>query len=322
MTILVAVKKNGRVFLGADRITTFGNEYTTELLNGTKIIKLKHAYLATSGYTLMDNVIEHLHSVNHKMMDNTFKNRSEVFSFFLELYAELKKAYTLVDTGKDTYAGIYNIFFIVTPKSIYGISNNMSVVEYSQYATKGAGSDYSLGALYATYDTIDDGYELVRTALEAACNFSLYCREPLDIIEVKAVDFGKPVKGYKDHSKAMRTLGKRKTPGNLLEVVKAVSSSSAVTETNGRKRSDEDTNAYSPISTFKSKARTGKVKAQAVKSKAVKAKALKTKVQPAKRKKAKATPKSQPAVRSKPALVSRKGASKASKVGKKKSSYR
>ncbi len=259
MTILVAVKKNGRVYLGADRITTFGNEYTTELLNGTKIIKLKHAYLATSGYTLMDNVIEHLHSVNHKMMDNTFKTRSEVFSFFLELYAELKKAYTLVDTGKDTYAGIYNIFFIVTPTSIYGIANNMSVHEYPQYATKGAGSDYSLGALYATYDTIDDGYELVRTALEAACNFSLYCREPLDIIEVKREDFGKPVKGYKDHSKAMRTLEKRKTPGNLLEVVKTVSSTASAT--NG-------TNGSTPISRFKSKATAPKVKARAPKTKA------------------------------------------------------
>lgn len=258
MTILVAVKKNGRVYLGADRITTFGNEYTTELLNGTKIIKLKHAYLATSGYTLMDNVIEHLHSVNHKMMDNTFKTRSEVFSFFLELYAELKKAYTLVDTGKDTYAGIYNIFFIVTPTSIYGIANNMSVHEYPQYATKGAGSDYSLGALYATYDTIDDGYELVRTALEAACNFSLYCREPLDIIEVKREDFGKPVKGYKDHSKAMRTLEKRKTPGNLLEVVKTVSSTASATNGNGSK----------PVSRFKAKEAAPKVKARASKTKA------------------------------------------------------
>lgn len=298
MTILVAVKKKGRVYLGADRITTFGNEYTTELLNGTKIIKLKHAYLATSGYTLMDNVIEHLHSVNHKMMDNTFKTRSEVFSFFLELYAELKKAYTLVDTGKDTYAGIYNIFFIVTPTSIYGIANNMSVHEYPQYATKGAGSDYSLGALYATYDTIDDGYELVRTALEAACNFSLYCREPLDIIEVKAEDFGKPVKGYKDHSKAMRTLEKRKTPGNLLEVVQQVSNSGAAA--NGRKRvQPDDTTEYTPLSRFKSKSRTHKVKAPATRTQAVKTKA-----------------------KPKPAVASRKSAPKAAKAGKKKSSRR
>src|ERR1700721_1092988 len=104
MTILVAVKKNDRVYLGADRITTFGNEYSTDLVNGSKIIKLKHAYLATSGYTLLDNVIEHLYAVNHKMMENTFQNRAEVFSFFLELFGELKKNYTLVDVGKDTYA--------------------------------------------------------------------------------------------------------------------------------------------------------------------------------------------------------------------------
>lgn len=84
MTILVAVKKNGRVFLGADRITTFGNEYHTDLVGGQKIMKLKNAYLATSGYTL-------------------------------------------VDTGKDTDAGI---------------SNNLSVAEYPQYAAKGASGGY------------------------------------------------------------------------------------------------------------------------------------------------------------------------------------
>lgn len=221
MTILVAVKKNGRVFLGADRITTFGNEYHTDLVGGQKIIKLKNAYLATSGYTLMDNVIEHLVTTNHKMMDNPFTNRADVFSFFLEMYGELKKAYTLVDTGKDTYAGIYNVFFIVTATSIYGVSNNLSVSEYPEYACKGAGSDYSLGCLYALYDTVDDGYELVRLALEAACHFSVYCKEPLDIIEVRPEDFKGPMRGYKTLGKHLRTLPKRKSAGNILEVAKS-----------------------------------------------------------------------------------------------------
>lgn len=240
MTILVAVKKNGRVFLGADRITTFGNEYHTDLVGGQKIIKLKNAYLATSGYTLMDNVIEHLVMTNHKMMDNPFRNRADCFSFFLELYSELKKAYTLVDTGKDTYAGIYNVFFIVTPNAIYGISNNLSVSEYPQYAAKGAGSDYSLGCLYALYDTIDDGYELVRISLEAACHFSVYCKEPLDIIEVRVEDFKGPHKGYKNLGKGLRTLSKRPTPGNLLQSTKQNSkkgSKGSSTRSSGSKRS-------------------------------------------------------------------------------------
>lgn len=226
MTILVAVKKNGRVFLGADRITTFGNEYHTDLVGGQKIIKLKHAYLATSGYTLLDNIIEHLVATNHKMMENPFRNRADVFAFFLELYGELRKGYTLVDTGKDTYAGIYNVFFIVTPTSIYGISNNLSVSEYPHYAAKGAGSDYSLGCLYGLYETIEDGYELVRLSLEAACHFSVYCKEPLDIIEVRLEDFKGPHKGYKALGQGHRTLPKRKTPGNLMEIIKAASAAS------------------------------------------------------------------------------------------------
>jgi ATP-dependent protease HslVU (ClpYQ) peptidase subunit len=209
MTILVAVKKNGRVFLGADRITTFGNEYTTDLVNGSKIMKLKHAYLATSGYTLLDNVIEHLFTQNHKMMENEFKTRSHVFTFFLELYNELKKSYTLIDSGKDTYASMYNVFLVVTPTSIYGISNNLAVHEYEKYAAKGAGSDYSQGSLYGVYDLLEDGFEITRISLEAACHFSIYCKEPIDVIEVKPPDFGKVPKGYKAHDK-LQTISARR----------------------------------------------------------------------------------------------------------------
>lgn len=194
MTILVAVKKNGKVYLGSDRITTFGNEYVTDLVRGSKIIKLKHAYLATSGYSVLDNIIEHLYRNNHKMMENTFSDRSHVFSFFLELYNELKKSFTLVEPGKDTFASMYNVFLVVTPTSIYGVSTNLSVSEYPRFAARGAGSDYSVGCLYGLYDVLDDGLELTRVALEAACHFNVYCKEPLDILEVKASDFGKSFK--------------------------------------------------------------------------------------------------------------------------------
>lgn len=210
MTILVAVKKNGRVFLGADRITTFGNEYVTDLVGGSKIMKLKHAYLATSGYTLLDNVIEHLYHSSHKMMENSFKDRAHVFSFFLDLYNELKKSYTLVDPGKDTYATMYNVFLVVTPKSIFGVSTNLSVNEYERFAARGAGSDYSQGCLYGIYDLLDDGFELTRLALEAACHFSIYCKEPLDIIEVRARDFGKSsAVGHKVSANELKTIRMR-----------------------------------------------------------------------------------------------------------------
>ncbi len=210
MTILVAVKKNGRVFMGADRITTFGSEYTTDLVNASKIIKLKHAYIATSGYTLLDNILEHLYEHNHKMMESEFANRAQVFQFFLDLYTEMKKTYTLTDTGKETYAGIYNVFLLVTPHAIYGVSNNLSVHEYDKYVAKGAGSDYSQGTLYALYDLIEDGNELTRIALEAACHFSIYCKEPIDILEVVESDFGNIVAGgYKATGQGLRTLEDR-----------------------------------------------------------------------------------------------------------------
>jgi ATP-dependent protease HslVU (ClpYQ) peptidase subunit len=237
MTILVAVKKNDRVYLGADRITTFGNEYSTDLVNGSKIIKLKHAYLATSGYTLLDNVIEHLYAVNHKMMENPFKNRAEVFSFFLELFGELKKNYTLVDVGKDTYATMYNVFLVVTPDSIYGISNNLAVHEYDRFAAKGAGADYAQGCLYGIFDLIDDGFEVTRLALEAACHFSIYCKEPLDILYVDAKQFGGTKGGYKQHQ-SLKTMHGRQGTGDLVAIARStvVSGSKVKDFSNGKKK--------------------------------------------------------------------------------------
>lgn len=227
MTILVAVKKNGRIFLGADRITTFGNTYATDLVDGTKIMKLKHGYLATSGYTLLDNVIEHLFKSNHKLMENTFSDRSEVFSFFLELYNEMKKSYTLVDSGKDTYASFYNVFLAVTPKRIFGVNANLSVHEYEHFAVRGAGSDYALGCLYGTYHLFEDGFEITRMALEAACHFSIYCKEPLDIIEVTNKSFGKASQnGHKAMGGALTTLSTRKGVGNLVAIARSMTNSS------------------------------------------------------------------------------------------------
>jgi ATP-dependent protease HslVU (ClpYQ) peptidase subunit len=222
MTILVAVKKNGRTYLGADRITTFGNTYATDLVDGTKIMKLKHGYLATSGYTLLDNVIEHLYKSNHKLMENKFADRSEVFSFFLELYNEMKKSYTLVDSGKDTYASFYNVFLAVTPTSIYGVNANLSVHEYEHFAVRGAGSDYALGCLYGTYNLFDDGFEITRMALEAACHFSIYCKEPLDIIEVTAKGFGRGSRdGHKATGGALTTLSTRQGVGDLIAIARS-----------------------------------------------------------------------------------------------------
>lgn len=217
MTILVAVKKNGRVFLGADRMMTTGSEYAVDVVNGSKIIKLKHAYIATSGYTLLDNCIEHLYRTKHPMMENTFKNRNEVFQFFLDLYTELKKNYTLVDTGKDTFAAIYNVFLVATPVSIFSISQNLSVNEYDRFAARGSGSDFAKGCLYGIYDLVDDGVTITRLALEASCHFSVYCKEPIDIVEVKAEDFGKlHAEGPKQKMKLLTHAARKGLPGMVL----------------------------------------------------------------------------------------------------------
>jgi hypothetical protein len=65
----------------------------------------------------------------------------------------------------------------------------------------------------------EDGFDIARMALEAACHYSIYCKEPLDIIEVTDKNFSKNSQsGHKVKGKALTTLSKRKGVGDLVAI--------------------------------------------------------------------------------------------------------
>ncbi len=50
---------------------------------------------------------------------------------------------------------------------IFGYFPNRSVIEYSRFFALGAGYEFALGAMYATYDDAGSAQNVVRTGLDA-----------------------------------------------------------------------------------------------------------------------------------------------------------
>jgi hypothetical protein len=61
---------------------------------------------------------------------------------------------------------------------------------------------------------MDDGFEITRLALEAACHFNIYCREPLEIIDVTASE-------NELTKERFMTIKKPKGVGDLIAVAKS-----------------------------------------------------------------------------------------------------
>jgi ATP-dependent protease HslVU (ClpYQ) peptidase subunit len=178
MSIAVAVRKDHEVILAADSQTNFGS---TKVGAGNhsarKIRRVGSAYVATTGWGLYDNILDHLLRAG---TPPRLTNQDAIFAFFLKFWRTLRDRYTLVNDQADKendspFADLDASFLIINRRGIYSVASDLSVTEFSEYYAVGSGSDFSLGALHALYDSPLDATTLARKACAAAIEFNIYC---------------------------------------------------------------------------------------------------------------------------------------------------
>jgi ATP-dependent HslUV protease, peptidase subunit HslV len=178
MSIAVAVRKDHEVILAADSQTNFGSSTVgAENHRARKIRRVGTAFVATTGWGLYDNILDHL------LRSGTpprLTNQDAIFEFFLKFWRALHDRYTLINDQADKdndspFGDLDASFLIVNRRGIYSVASDLSVTEFSQYYAIGSGSDFSLGALHALYDGPLDAAELARRACAAAIEFNIYC---------------------------------------------------------------------------------------------------------------------------------------------------
>ncbi len=174
MSTIVAVKKNSKVCIAADTLTTFGeikqsSEYD---LTHEKIHLYKNNYFGIVGSAAHHMVIKSI--LENHGEELSFKSHFEVFESFRKLHPILKEDYYLnpKDEEDDPYESSRIDTLIVNPHGIFAVYSLREVFEYSKFWALGSGGDIALGAMYAIYDQEDDVENIAKIGIEAGATFN------------------------------------------------------------------------------------------------------------------------------------------------------
>ncbi len=188
MSIIVVVKKNGKVVIAADSVYSIGSMAVRgEYFGGrTKILQVKNSFIGTTGATAHGNVLEHLFE-KHKAKIS-FGSMKEIFDTYLRLHPILKSEYFLnTSEGEDDddYESSQIDGLIANPNGIFGMFSWREVYEYEKFWAIGSGRDLALGALFANYDSIKEPEQIAEMAVNAACEFDDGCGLPMTIHSIE-----------------------------------------------------------------------------------------------------------------------------------------
>lgn len=173
MSTLVVVKKKGAVCIAADTVTSFGSrqQRATYVAHPEKIQRVGDSYIGLVGSAAHNLVVKSIFSQAENVP--SFKNRLEIFEFFRQLHTQLKKEYFLnpKEDEDDPYESSQMDMFIVNRYGMFSVYSLREVYEYQKFWAMGAGSDYAIGAMYATYEHFDSAEPIARIGVEAGIEF-------------------------------------------------------------------------------------------------------------------------------------------------------
>jgi ATP-dependent protease HslVU (ClpYQ) peptidase subunit len=188
MTTIAVVKKNGYAAISADTMTKWGSgkETAEYIVNHAKILKVGDSYLGVTGDATFKTILRDYFSRPRAYA--RFASPLEIFKTWQKLHAALKHDYYLhTSAGEDEALESSRIeVLIANSHGIFGVAAHRTVQEFSKFYAFGSGSDYALGALYATYgQPRKSAEETARLAITAASEFDDGTGLPVTAFAVK-----------------------------------------------------------------------------------------------------------------------------------------
>jgi len=190
MTTLAVVRKNGQLAIAADTLTKWGStkESAAYIANHEKIFQVGDSFMAITGGSTFKLILGEYFS----QLENPpkFDSVQSIFRAWQDLHAAMKERYNLIATeDKEDDLETSRIYVLIAnTHGIFGVAPHRTVQEFNKFYAYGAGSDYAMGALYASYDNPKLNAEaLARLAVEAAAEFDDSTGLPVTSRAVRAV---------------------------------------------------------------------------------------------------------------------------------------
>ena len=174
MSTISVVSKADQLCIAADSLTSFGDLQLPAAMDAhhDKIQSFGNTHLGIVGSAAHALVIES--ALERPDFNADFSNRSAIFETFTRLHSLLKEHYFLnpKDDDEDPYESTRIDCVLVNPNGIFAVYGLREVYEYTRFWSIGAGADYALGAMHATYDSDLDAGQIAARGIEASALFN------------------------------------------------------------------------------------------------------------------------------------------------------
>ena len=196
MSTVVVAKKDGKVCIAADSLTSFGDLRLSSVYDAAhdKVLRYDENYLGIVGSAAHQLVLESVFAskkVVDKKIEIDFSSRLAIFESFLALHPLLKEKYFLnaKDEDDDPYESTQIDALIANPFGIFGVHSLREVTEYNKFWAIGSGAEYALGAMFAVYDSAASAEEIAQAGVAAGAEFNNASSMPLSSY---VIDLHKP----------------------------------------------------------------------------------------------------------------------------------
>lgn len=186
MSTVVVAKKDGKVCIAADSLTSFGDLRLSSVYDAAhdKVLRHDENYLGIVGSAAHQLVLESVFAskkVVDKKIEIDFSSRLAIFESFLSLHPLLKEKYFLnaKDEDDDPYESTQIDALLANPFGIFGVHSLREVTEYKKFWAIGSGAEYALGAMFAVYDSAASAEEIAHAGVAAGAEFNNASSMPL-----------------------------------------------------------------------------------------------------------------------------------------------
>jgi ATP-dependent protease HslVU (ClpYQ) peptidase subunit len=189
VSIVVAVKKGGRVAVAADTMHATGSrrEHPDNVVQRSKLRRVGRSLIGGVGWTVYDNILDHY--LASQKRTPSLKDERAIFAFFLKFWRSLRDKYQVVNDQPDRedhspFCDLDSEFLVVNPRGIFHVASDLSVMQFQKYVAVGSGDRYAYGALHALYDSRQPAERIARQAAMAAVHYDQSCGGELEVMRL------------------------------------------------------------------------------------------------------------------------------------------
>ena len=188
MTTIVVVRKGKQAAIAGDTLTTYGSQLESSryIKNHKKIVRYKQNFFALTGWSASQTVLEDL--LAKSKSEYTLSSEKEIFNWQVHIHKHLKDEYFLKADKRDSDAFETSRanMLLANPSGIYALSEYRYVKELARFYAYGSGSDYALGAMYASYDNKSmSAADIAKLGVKAGAEFDDSSGLPMNCFTVR-----------------------------------------------------------------------------------------------------------------------------------------